>query len=184
MVLGIDPGVTGGLALLNKDTVTVVPFKTLDGGLDLHWISDWLTANRPKHAGLEHVTPIFGSAAGATFSFGWGLGAIEGVLSALKIPYSLIRPKAWQKDLGIVHPPKTPPKLRKEKNLSLCKQLFPGVNLLATNRSTVAHMGCVDALLIAEVTRRRLRLRDEEIHEKSPKNENYRKDTIERTRNS
>lgn len=154
MILGVDPGREGALALIGE-TVKTVPLKILDGRLDLHWLAAWLRFHPEiKMVGLEEVHAVFGSSAGATFSFGWGLGAIQGVLSTLHLPYRLIPPKVWQKTLGITHEPKTPPKLRKEKNLAVCKKLFPAVNLLATERSKVPHMGIVDALLISEYTRR------------------------------
>lgn len=160
MILGIDPGLLGGLGCVEKDPVKTfaVPFQTLDGCLDLHWLVEWITKHKEliEHCVVEKVHAIFGSSAGATFTFGRGVGSIEGVLSALHIPFSYVQPKKWQKDLDIVHPTGSTTKEKKEKHLLVCKKLFPYTNLLATHLSTKPHSGMVDALLVSEWARRNL----------------------------
>jgi len=45
-----------------------------------------------------------GQPGSAMFTFGRGFGNIEGILTALKIPFVMVRPQTWQKALNI---PKT-----------------------------------------------------------------------------
>lgn len=159
MIIGIDVGNSGGFAILEDGKPPLIgSLPILGGKLDLNLFYTVLYSHRYKefrpHAVLEDVHAIYGSSAAGTFSFGWGKGAIEGMLVSLGIPYTLVQPKKWQKDLGIIHKPKTTPKLRKEANVAICKKIFPTVSLLATEKSKVPHLGIVDALLIAEWGRR------------------------------
>lgn len=161
MVIGVDVGLQGGFAVLEESKPAVIGvMPILNGKLDLNVFYTVLYSHRYRdfrpHAVLENVHAIYGSSAAGTFSFGWGKGAIEGMLVSLGIPYTLVQPKKWQKDLGIIHKSKTTPKLKKEANVAMCKKIFPTVSLLATERSKVPHLGIVDALLIAEWGRRNL----------------------------
>jgi crossover junction endodeoxyribonuclease RuvC len=50
---------------------------------------------------LEHVQGVQGTGATSAFSFGRGFGVVEGVLAALFIPHTLVRPQSWTKALGV-----------------------------------------------------------------------------------
>jgi len=75
----------------------------------------------------------------STFKFGVQYGTLKGILTALRIPFELIRPVDWQRALGCM--------TKGDKNISKAKaqQLFPDIK--------VTHAKA-DALLIAEFCRR------------------------------
>jgi len=152
-ILGIDPGINGGLALISDDGAMAEYIPTLGGYIDLPTLATWLRENQTRIDGayLEHVHAIFGSSAGNTFTFGRVFGAVEALLAALKIPYVLVQPKVWQK---VIHAGIDKNLKAKEKSRIAASRLFPNIDLRATERSKVPHDGMTDALLIAEYGRR------------------------------
>lgn len=151
-ILGIDPGLEGGLALVNQGGSAVYePMPTLAAKkgdiLDLPSLTRWLKAHKSsiEIAYLEMVASRPGQSAPSVFKFGRGYGAIEGILTALEIPYQLVPPKQWCKLMHAGIEAADP----KQKSLIAVSRLFPGIDLRATPRSKKPHDGMVDALLIA-----------------------------------
>lgn len=111
---------------------------------------------------MEDVHAIFGSSAKATFSFGHIVGALEVMLIANSIPFVLVQPKKWQKEMweGVPLQKKSSStgktKVTDTKAMSLiaAKRIFPNEDLRRNSRCKVAHDGKVDSLLIAEYARR------------------------------
>lgn len=146
--IGIDPGVSGGIAWTSKDGPGAEPMPDTDRG-----ILDLLSGHaRDAVAVLEFVrsSPQMGVA--SAFTFGAGYGGLKMALSALGIPYIEVAPLKWQKALGCVSPPKPSRAFLTAKERSarqrehkhqvkaLAEQLFPGLPVtLAT----------ADALLLA-----------------------------------
>lgn len=168
--VGIDVGKDGGIAVFVNDkleSLEVTP--NIGTQIDLKRIVDILQSNNDGvhsdfHVVVENVHAIGGSAAGATFSFGWSLGILEGILVALSIPYTKVTPKDWQKELwqGINPIIKTPKGESKRKvvdtkatSLLAAQRLFPSVDFRKSERASKAHDGMVDAILLAEYCRRK-----------------------------
>ena len=82
------------------------------------------------------------------FNFGHNLGFIEGILQAHHISYQLVPPQTWKKEFSLSS--------EKNKSIEVCHKLFPGVNLLATERSRKPSDGMAEAILMAEYARRKL----------------------------
>ena len=80
------------------------------------------------------------------FSFGTNYGYIQGVLSALGIPYQLVSPRVWKKSYVLDS--------TKQKSIDVCQRLFPELNLLATERSRVPSDGMAEAALLAQFAKR------------------------------
>lgn len=84
--VGMDVGQDGGIAVFKNeklDLLQVTP--NIGTQIDLRGISNILETyyNEPHtdfHVVVEDVHAIGGSAAGATFAFGWSLGILEGIL--------------------------------------------------------------------------------------------------------
>jgi crossover junction endodeoxyribonuclease RuvC len=158
-ILGIDPGLDGGVALVTKDMSAIYePLVSIDVKkgriLDIAWLRDWLRIRKENGlsmALLEFVAARPGQGVSSTFKFGRTYGQIEGLLVALEIPYQLVTPQQWTKEMhsGVEAGDS------KAKSLIAVQRLFPGLNLRATPRSTTAHLGIVDALLIAAYGQRR-----------------------------
>jgi crossover junction endodeoxyribonuclease RuvC len=108
-VIGIDPGVTGAMALLTDEGVLleIADMPTLADGT-----KGRATVNAPLLADVLarwHAGEVFCEFVGArptdgsvqAFAFGRCRGAIEGVVAALSIPIDFITPPAWKRLIGI-----------------------------------------------------------------------------------
>lgn len=173
-IIGIDPGKSGAIVVIEcSDSIFTHVMPLIgDKELDIGQLRDLLKRFMPGHVYLEDVHAIFGSAAGATFTFGKICGAIEATLLCCDIPFTKIQPKKWQAEVyqGIpeIRKPSIIIKAGKRAGQTIkgkldckamseiaAKRLFPGVDLRASSRCKNSHDGIVDALLIAEYGRRK-----------------------------
>jgi len=153
MVMGIDPGLTGGIVVLGiEDEVIekqVMPIK--EKFIDLEKLRQLLIIY--KEFGIKiylekvHSMPKQGVA--SSFKFGRIFGAIEAMLAGLQMEYFLVTPQEWQK---VIHKDMDRKKIPNPKDRSYlaCMNLFPTINLCATPRCRKPHKGLIDALLIAK----------------------------------
>lgn len=142
--MGIDPGQSGGIAVLRADgsieDVWKMPTNNIDLLDSLRPFGGFIQDTMPTEATLEFVRSSPVMSVRAAFSFGWGVGGLEMALEAQRISYSVVVPRKWQAGLGIG-------KTGGDKNITKAKaaELFPG--------ATITHY-IADALLIAEYARR------------------------------
>jgi hypothetical protein len=123
-ILGVDPGISGALALVDtvNCTLAVMDMPTdaatksrqLASGLD---IAEAIRRGEIDHAFCEEVGVKPGEGAVGAFSFGRGFGRIEGVLAGALVPYSLVRPQEWKRRIGAP--------ADKKQSVTRAKQLFP-----------------------------------------------------------
>lgn len=148
--IGVDPGKKGAWAVLQENADPVVcPWDDTFFVSDLHDIMAMAHERREGvKACVEKVGAMPGQGVSSMFSFGKSAGFIEGVLTALCIPYQLVTPQRWKKEFTLHH--------SKEDSITVCKRLFPGVDLLPTNRCRKESDGMAEALLMAEYARRKL----------------------------
>lgn len=106
VIAGIDPGLSGAIALLSPDgTLVIIDMPTLKVGakhmvdevelariFDLHAIGT---------AVLERVATRPGEGAVGAFSFGRSYGLLRGILRAHFVPIVDVTPQRWQRDIGI-----------------------------------------------------------------------------------
>jgi hypothetical protein len=162
-IVGIDPGVSGAIVTLNRyGTVCVSrqPMPTLKNGLgrevlDLQAISKIFAEIKACNAfvAIEQLQPMPMDKGGtlANYARGRSLGVLEALCVAHGLPYQLIRPQTWQKQmLAGVEGTDT-----KARSIIAAQRLFPDVNLKRTERSKKLDDGIADALLIAEYARRK-----------------------------
>jgi crossover junction endodeoxyribonuclease RuvC len=110
IVLGIDPGLSGALALYNtsEGSVEIIDMPVLEivrNGKKKREVSAQALANQlvgrnVTAAFLERVNAMAGQGVTSVFSFGRSSGIVEGVLAAYDIPTTLVTPQAWQKAVG------------------------------------------------------------------------------------
>lgn len=135
MIIGIDPGQSGGIAFVT-DLVAVV-YKMPDTERDL-WevLNSGLDAQK---AFIEKVGPMPKQGVVSMFKFGKHYGMLRGMLIAMGVPFDDVTPQRWQKALGCM--------TKGDKNVSKAKaqELFPGIKMTHAK---------ADALLIAEYGRR------------------------------
>lgn len=142
LYIGIDPGKNGALAILDGENVSVYPFDEDDYIRELK-----IAAQQPCVCCLERVGAMPGQGVTSMFSFGNNFGFLRGVLRSYRIPFELVTPQKWKKEFGVSG---------KNESVAVCKRLFPGVSLLATEKCRKDSDGMAEALLMAEYARRRL----------------------------
>jgi hypothetical protein len=163
--IGIDPGKKGAITLVCEDCPPrswVMPL--LGKEIDIQTLSRILSGWNidETYCVLEDVHAIFGASAGATFDFGYGLGIIEGILTANRIPYTKIAPKKWQgqmfEGVPLMQKPSSTGKTMKTdtKNMATIavQRMYPNQDLRETVKCKKPHDGIVDSLLMAEYCRR------------------------------
>lgn len=159
-ILGIDPGLEGGLAIRWPNEVLLELMPIADGELDTQKLAQWINAYREE---IELV--IIEKAIIQRFqrpqdcAKQWRmLGAIETVVRMLGMRVHLVRPDIWSAEFehGVIEKDKHKryAAVKKARKL-IVGELFPGVDVRATARSTTRHEGMTDALLIAEWGRRK-----------------------------
>lgn len=153
-ILSIDPGKNGAIVVADYSKgiheVKLESFKMpvqKNNDFDLKEIEKIFSARgKFNMCVMEDVHSIFGMSAKSNFQFGRIVGILEAHMSATGKPYSLVKPKDWQKiSWEGIQKVKDP----KKNSLAAAKRLFPGESFLATQRSTVPHDGIIDAVLIS-----------------------------------
>jgi hypothetical protein len=141
--LGIDPGVSGGLAILDGDYRAAFKMPVTDGDL-LDALVGWSDGGvRQVKAVIERAIPFSrpGAKIGvvSAFTSGRGYGRLLMALTAARIPFDEVMPVKWQTALSC--------RTRGDKNVSKrrAQQLFPALK--------ITH-AIADALLLAEYARR------------------------------
>lgn len=151
--IGIDPGLKGGVAFLGANGEILESHIMPVVGNEI-WLSKLACLLRTPNslAYVEHSQAISKAGAGTVFKFGMGFGAILGILSANHKPYTLVKPRVWQKEMHAGTDPDLDPKQR---SLISAERLYPTQNFLASERCKKPHDGMIDAVLIAEYGRRK-----------------------------
>ena len=141
MILGIDPGLDGGIAIISGSEIELletIPTEPKGGFIkrqvDAQKLSNILRVYPISVCYLERVASRPGQGVGSVFSFGDTYGAIRGVLGALNIPTYTVAPQTWKKELKISS---------KEDSLKAIKDLNFGLDLRKKDHNLA------EALLIA-----------------------------------
>lgn len=146
--IGIDPGKTGAIAVMDDDGILCLEQFNVDKYVDVLSYVGQSTSAKDIKVCVEKVGAMPGQGVVSMFNFGHNLGVIEGILSALRIPYQLVPPQTWKKEFSLTGD--------KAKSIEVCKKLFPWVDLRATERSRKPSDGLAEALLMAEYARRKM----------------------------
>lgn len=166
--LGIDPGKSGGLTVMQDGKIVFKAIMPISGdNLDIRGLYDLirsLTSNYNLTVVLEEVHSIFGSSAGSNFTFGFVCGAIEAIVVSHRLKLIKVQPKKWQKEVwtnsDMAYKPKKPAQKNasvdtKATSLNCAKRLFPDFDFRKSDsaRVTKDHDGIVDAVLMCEYAR-------------------------------
>jgi Holliday junction resolvasome RuvABC endonuclease subunit len=148
-ILGIDPGVRGGLAIVEVNNgvapklVDAIDVPTVGIGakerIDAIAMRGWIQTHRPDHALIERAQAMPKQGASSGFKFGRATGALEAVIACCKIPMTIVEPSGWKK----FH------QLRgkdKEGSRQRALQLFPAAHALLARKKD---HGRAEAALIA-----------------------------------
>ena len=128
LILGIDPGLHGALALFNIQTHQIqvfdMPIKggQVDGAM-LAAIVDTCKCWGPIVGVVEQVGSRQRQA--HAFSFGLATGIVHGVLSALSVPFSLLQPAQWKGAVGLRRLTDEAQRQNKARARELASKLWP-----------------------------------------------------------
>lgn len=104
-ILGIDPGLSGGVALFSTDGLLAEPMPVLKlrgrGELDLAALSRLLGEWEPTHAWLEEQQAMPRQGVASTFRTGLNYGTLLGLLTGRHVPLTTVRPAAWKRTMGV-----------------------------------------------------------------------------------
>lgn len=161
---GIDPGKEGAIVIRTKQGALIKsPFPIMGPAgkkeLNLKKLGEYFRSIKTHYPDIffvmEEVHSLFGMSASTNFTFGWNNGLIIGFLNALSIPYSLVQPKQWQKEIWVnadivKHTVKGKLKTdTKTTSSRAAARLYPNEDFTPTERAQKDHDGMVDAALIA-----------------------------------
>lgn len=143
--IGIDPGAKGGYAYIMDGVAKAFPWD------DTFFVHDMRCLASIKCetlvAAVEKVGAVHGNGIVSMFNFGKNAGYIEGVLTALGIPYQLVPPTKWKNEFSLIGKDK-------QASIMTCHKLFPELDLKRTERCKTDSDGKAEATLICEYARR------------------------------
>ena len=158
-VLGIDPGKTGGVALIEQtfdgirrvagSWVTPIIIGKKKAVYDA-WAMFSMLKTMPEdtvgYIELAQAMRKGGQIQGvtSTFSTGYGYGLWVMALTAAEIPFTVVRPQDWMK---VVHSG-MPKSEKKQNSILMVERTFPGFSLVQP-RCQTPHTGIADAINIA-----------------------------------
>jgi hypothetical protein len=148
LFLGVDPGASGGLAILDSSgaVVDVSPMPETERDVSTYAAE---FAPRIRMAAIEQVHSMPGQGVSSSFKFGMSYGGLRMALIAHGVPFEAVSPGAWQRAMGCLVKGRADASDRKtaKKNgtKARAQELFPG--------QRITH-ATADALLIAEHCRR------------------------------
>lgn len=136
--LGIDPGKTGALAVIDDQGFYTYVVDMPETPSDL---ADELEAMRDETYGLtaaiEKQQAMPGQGVSSTFQTGYGYGLLIGTLASLSIPFVEVRASKWKSAMGLQGKDKS-------ESRKLAQSLFPAAEL-----HRVRDHGRAEALLLA-----------------------------------
>ena len=113
IIIGVDPGITGAISVLeNKkvievyDTPTMIDGKKnkrqVNGSHLTNIIKEIILLNKETIAVVEHVNAMPGQGVTSMFNFGQSFGVIKGICAALSLPIYFVRPTKWKKHFNLI----------------------------------------------------------------------------------
>ena len=114
MVIGIDPGLSGAIAVL-KDKKVLCLFdmpvmaegkknkRQLNSAQLVNIIKKNIDKDDEISMVVEQVNAMPGQGVTSMFNFGQTFGAIKGVCAALDLPIFLVRPSKWKKHFELIN---------------------------------------------------------------------------------
>ena len=159
-LVGIDPGLNGGIVSIDMDGQIIFKWTMpiIDSGkskreidlVALRGIFD--EVKEAKMVFIEKVGAMPGQGVSSMFKFGKVFGYLEAMIAAFQMPYIMVTPQQWSKEMHFGLSRDLKPK---DRSLLVLNRLYPKIDLRATERSKKPHDGLLDALLIAEYGRRK-----------------------------
>ena len=113
-IIGIDPGLSGAIAVLENNKVLNIfdiPVmsegkknkRQLNSALLVNLLKENITDSEDVAIVVEQVNAMPGQGVTSMFNFGQTFGAIKGVCAALGLPIFFVRPSKWKKHFELIN---------------------------------------------------------------------------------
>ena len=113
-IIGIDPGLTGAIAIMQNNKVLdiidmpVMPEgkknkRQLNSAQLVSIIKKNIESNEEVAVVVEQVNAMPGQGVTSMFNFGQTFGAIKGVCAAMQLPIHFVRPAKWKKHFDLIN---------------------------------------------------------------------------------
>ncbi len=149
-ILGIDPGLSGAIAILeDKKVVGIFEMSVMAEGKKnkrqlnsaqlVNIIKENIGNNDETAVVVEQVNAMPGQGVTSMFNFGQTFGAIKGVCAALELPIFFVRPSKWKKHFELINS-------SKDSSRTKAIEMYP---YLSNQLSKKKDVNKSDAILIA-----------------------------------
>ncbi len=149
-ILGIDPGLSGAIAILEDKKVLGffdMPVmaegkknkRQLNSAQLVNIIKDNVNENEEIAVVVEQVNAMPGQGVTSMFNFGQTFGAIKGICAALNLPIFFVRPSKWKKHFELINS-------SKDSSRTKVIEMYPSLSGQLTKKKDVNKS---DAILIA-----------------------------------
>ena len=149
-IIGIDPGLSGAIAVLENDKVLKIydmPVmaegkknkRQLNSAQLVNIIKENIKTHDEINVVVEQVNAMPGQGVTSMFNFGQTFGAIKGVCAALSLPIFFIRPSKWKKYFELINS-------SKDSSRTKVIEMYPSI---ANQLSKKKDVNKSDAILIA-----------------------------------
>ena len=113
-IIGIDPGLSGGIAVLeNNQVLSIFDMPVMSEGKKnkrqlnsaqlVTLIKENIKSSEDVAVIVEQVNAMPGQGVTSMFNFGQTFGAIKGVCAALRLPIFFVRPSKWKKHFELIN---------------------------------------------------------------------------------
>ena len=113
-IIGIDPGLSGAIAVLENNKVLKLfemPVmsegkknkRQLNSALLVNLLKENIKNNEEVAIVVEQVNAMPGQGVTSMFNFGQTFGAIKGISAALEFPIFFVRPSKWKKHFELIN---------------------------------------------------------------------------------
>ena len=153
-IIGIDPGLSGAIAILeNNKVISIFEMPVMSEGKKnkrqlnsaqlVKLLKDNISENEDVSVIVEQVNAMPGQGVTSMFNFGQTFGAIKGVCAALGLPIFFVRPSKWKKHFELINS-------SKDASRTKVIEMYPAISPRLTKKKDVNK---ADAILIARYFR-------------------------------
>jgi crossover junction endodeoxyribonuclease RuvC len=150
VIIGIDPGMSGGIAVIDEDGKAIDVSKMPETKQDIYdYLKEYASTDINECTSVCYLEDVGhglpGQSSKATATFARHCGHLEMALLALRIPTHTVTPQKWMKSYQLGKSSQYEKREWKNKLKEKAQQIFPKIKVTLCN---------ADALLIAEYGRK------------------------------
>ena len=153
-IIGIDPGLSGGIAILDDSKIFDIfdmPVMSegkknknqLNSAQLVNIIKKHILTNDETFVIVEQIGTMPGQGVTSMFNFGQTFGSIKGICAALGLPIFYVRPAKWKKHFELINS-------SKDASRTKVIEMYPSISGRLTKKKDVNK---ADAILIARYFR-------------------------------